>query len=134
MENHELTREVALVQKPQGGMQPEAAIECQRTVGDARRDYRELPMQSCISRVGVRRHRGETIQRSAQDHHHEARGAAGVRKQHIGQRHARRQGCAAQQETAPSGSHGIWVHTLSPLKLRTHQQQSQALGGGGGAP
>ena len=52
----------------------------QRAIGNARSGNRELTMQHCIIRVSVGRHRGQTVQCTAQDHDHQARGAAAMRK------------------------------------------------------
>ena len=104
LEHQQLARDIALVQEREGGVQAEGAVERERAIGGARSGYRQLTMQFCIVRVGVGRHRRQTIQRTAQYHHHQACAAAGMGEQHARKGGARRQCAAAHQKAAPSKS------------------------------
>jgi hypothetical protein len=57
-------------------MQPKGAIERERTVGGARRRYRQLAMQIRVIAVAVGRHGRQTIQCAAQNHDNKARRTA----------------------------------------------------------
>jgi hypothetical protein len=63
-------------------MQTERAVEFERSIGATRRGNRQFAVQIRVVRIAIRRHRGEAVQRAAQNHHHQTPRAAGFREQH----------------------------------------------------